>query len=207
VSQEYCCKTRVELIPTPDGVSNFIEKTVETVIHLGAKGDYSIAFLREHYSGPLAYRKGTLCSIPDTFLIAETKQLREVFRRSEVIWREMKQAKKFDPHWPPVNEQLLGRAYYEYAADYFDDFPIHKFDFRLKPYFLGRRMEKSKFIFLSYSDFSFYPGRFSSMKKNYVSSSTLFCNNTPYLRAIVDFLFIIHRFWISYKLKRKDDGA
>lgn len=72
LSTDYCCKTRVELVPDVRKIDQFIYETQRITENLKVKGQSGISMLPEHYSGPLTFKKGTLCAIADTFLISET---------------------------------------------------------------------------------------------------------------------------------------
>jgi hypothetical protein len=188
-----CCKTRAELIPDATQVKKFIAKIQQTLNDLRIKGSDSVAILQEHYGGPLAYRKGTLCSIADTFIIADTSFLLKVFIKAEKIWLDYKALPMGSRIYAPVNEQFLGRAYYECSQKYDTSFLVRKFDFKLRGFLIGRSLEKSKIVFFSYSSFGFATGRFSNTTKSVVSKNIVILNKIPIARRLIDILFLFYR--------------
>ena len=193
LSADICCKTRAELVPDIDNIQKFISQITITTTNLKARGMDSIAIIPEHYGGPLAYKKGTLCSISDTFIIANTRFMREVFSMAENIWLDYKKSSPSTPNYPLVNEQFLGRAYYEKVAGCNTSNLKMKFDFQFDKLLVGRSLEKNKILFVPYWLFGFTLGRFSNTSNSLVSNKSITLNRIPVARRIIDILFLLYR--------------
>ena len=159
-SQPWTLKTRIELLPSIESVSNHLKSIGEIILKLEESPDGSISFIQEGYFGPTQPYKGIILWIPDTWNIMSSTNLANLWEAAFEIWREFKSKGFWDSRTTLSVEQLLGKAYYQQHIKV-DTYDFNsRYDFQLALYRANRYAEKYLFYPISYTNLHLKIGKF-----------------------------------------------